>query len=216
MYIAKRRLKEKRDAMERKRNAEAEAKRVAEEARMRREEEERQMREKEEEETRKKEEAEETERQKRFQRARQMSFERRSAKKKREVDDKKKGGEEATRIAEQASALSIKELDSERLHQYQQEVADGGGADNAEMMNVAVVSDIGWKGGGAEPSPPQDDVWAQYDFKCAVSDVLEYAEYLGTWLLTEERERHRRRQKGGGEGWRGSTRNPEHNTASAR
>lgn len=179
MYIAKRRLKEKRDAMERKRNAEAEAKRQEDEARMRREEEERLAREKEEEETRKKEEAEETERQKRFQRARQMSFERRSAKKKREVDDKKKNEEEATRIAAQATALSVKELDSERLYQYQQEVADGGGTDNAEMMNVAVVSDIGWKGGGAEPSAPQDDVWAQYDFKCAVSDVLEYAEYLG-------------------------------------
>ena len=46
------------------------------------------------------------------------------------------------------------------------------------MMNVAVVSDIGWKNAtGADPTP--EDVWAQYDFKCAVSDVLEYAEYLG-------------------------------------
>merc|ERR1719162_1975609 len=45
-------------------------------------------------------------------------------------------------------------------------------------MNVAVVSDIGWKNAtGSEPAA--EDVWAQYDFKCAVSDVLEYAEYLG-------------------------------------
>ena len=44
------------------------------------------------------------------------------------------------------------------------------------MMNVAVVSDIGWKTG---QEPTSEDVWAQYDFKCAVSDVLEYAEYLG-------------------------------------
>ncbi len=59
-----------------------------------------------------------------------------------------------------------------------QDVADGGGVRDSEMMNVAVVSDIGWKSAtGAEPTT--EDVWAQYDFKCAVSDVLEYAEYLG-------------------------------------
>ena len=49
-------------------------------------------------------------------------------------------------------------------------------AADSEMMNVAVVSDIGWKTG---QEPTSEDVWAQYDFKCAVSDVLEYAEYLG-------------------------------------
>jgi len=62
-----------------------------------------------------------------------------------------------------------------KLQNFQQDVADGTVADS-DMMNVAVVSDIGWKT-GQEPS--SEDVWAQYDFKCAVSDVLEYAEYLG-------------------------------------
>ena len=79
--------------------------------------------------------------------------------------------------AAKATADATKDLDAEKLAKFQQEVADGGGVDNKEMMNVAVVSDIGWKG-GAEPAQG-DDVWAQYDFKCAVSDVLEYAEYLG-------------------------------------
>ena len=62
-----------------------------------------------------------------------------------------------------------------KLQSFQQDVADGTVADS-EMMNVAVVSDIGWKTG---QEPTSEDVWAQYDFKCAVSDVLEYAEYLG-------------------------------------
>jgi hypothetical protein len=62
-----------------------------------------------------------------------------------------------------------------KLQTYQQEYHDGT-VQNTEMMNVAVVSDIGWKTG---QEPTSEDVWAQYDFKCAVSDVLEYAEYLG-------------------------------------
>ena len=61
-----------------------------------------------------------------------------------------------------------------KLQSYQHEYHDG--AHSEEMMNVAVVSDIGWKTG---QEPTSEDVWAQYDFKCAVSDVLEYAEYLG-------------------------------------
>lgn len=62
-----------------------------------------------------------------------------------------------------------------KLQTYQQEYHDGT-VQSSEMMNVAVVSDIGWKTG---QEPTSEDVWAQYDFKCAVSDVLEYAEYLG-------------------------------------
>mmetsp|Transcript_4561 Transcript_4561/g.15173 ORF Transcript_4561/g.15173 Transcript_4561/m.15173 type:complete len:755 (-) Transcript_4561:104-2368(-) len=121
----------------------------------------------------KEEEEAEKERQTRFQRARQMSFERNTAKKRREQAEKAKAAEAAAK----ATADATKDLDAEKLAKFQQEVADGGGVDNKEMMNVAVVSDIGWKG-GAEPAQG-DDVWAQYDFKCAVSDVLEYAEYLG-------------------------------------
>ncbi|EOD24030.1 hypothetical protein EMIHUDRAFT_450657 [Emiliania huxleyi CCMP1516] len=102
-----------------------------------------------------------------------MSFERNTAKKRREQAEKAKAAEAAAK----ATADATKDLDAEKLAKFQQEVADGGGVDNKEMMNVAVVSDIGWKG-GAEPAQG-DDVWAQYDFKCAVSDVLEYAEYLG-------------------------------------
>ena len=65
-----------------------------------------------------------------------------------------------------------------KLEAFKQDVAEGNVQGNSEMMNVAVVSDIGWKNAtGADPTP--EDVWAQYDFKCAVSDVLEYAEYLG-------------------------------------
>jgi len=121
----------------------------------------------------KEEEEAEKERQTRFQRARQMSFERNTAKKRREQAEKAKAAEAVAK----ATADATKDLDAEKLAKFQQEVADGGGVDNKEMMNVAVVSDIGWKG-GAEPAQG-DDVWAQYDFKCAVSDVLEYAEYLG-------------------------------------
>ena len=121
----------------------------------------------------KEEEEAEKERQTRFQRARQMSFERKTAKKRREQSEKATAAEAAAK----ATADATKDLDAEKLAKFQQEVADGGGVDNKEMMNVAVVSDIGWKG-GAEPAQG-DDVWAQYDFKCAVSDVLEYAEYLG-------------------------------------
>merc|ERR1719424_403986 len=121
----------------------------------------------------KEEEEAEKERQTRFQRARQMSFERNTAKKRREQAEKAKAAEAVAK----ATADATRDLDAEKLAKFQQEVADGGGVDNKEMMNVAVVSDIGWKG-GAEPAQG-DDVWAQYDFKCAVSDVLEYAEYLG-------------------------------------
>ena len=59
-----------------------------------------------------------------------------------------------------------------KLEAFKQDVAEGNVQGNSEMMNVAVVSDIGWKNAtGADPTP--EDVWAQYDFKCAVSDVLE-------------------------------------------
>ena len=40
-------------------------------------------------------------------------------------------------------------------------------------------SDIGCSPAATGADPTPEDVWAQYDFKCAVSDVLEYAEYLG-------------------------------------
>lgn len=154
-------------------------------------------------------EAEEKERQERFRRARQLSFERKTAKKKREEAERKRADEEAAAAAMEAEALnatqgvvaaarsSIESMKKEdrkpateqdvglnagaqdqfasKLQTFQQDMADGTAPDQ-DMMNVAVVSDIGWKTGQELTS---EDVWAQYDFKCAVSDVLEYAEYLG-------------------------------------
>jgi len=76
----------------------------------------------------------------------------------------------------QANEESTKELDAEKLHQYQKEVAEGGGTDNPEMMNVAVVSDIGWKGGGGEPAATQDDVWAQVKFSVSIL-CIEFSVY---------------------------------------
>jgi len=200
MIVAKQKLRALR---EEKRRAE-EAKRKAEEEKRRKEEEERKLREAEEakqrEEEAKKKEAEEVDRQKRFQRARQLSFERRTARKKREDDETKKAREEAEaeaaeqeamkgavakrkeELSKRASGETVSdeaqpsEQYAKKLEQFQQEVADGTVTSN-EMINVAVVSDIGWKNAGGEAA--QEDVWAQYDFKCAVSDVLEYAEYLG-------------------------------------
>mmetsp|Transcript_14885 Transcript_14885/g.24859 ORF Transcript_14885/g.24859 Transcript_14885/m.24859 type:complete len:760 (+) Transcript_14885:1-2280(+) len=203
MYLAKKELRAlleaKRVEQERARKAEEEKQRKAEEERKRKEEEERKLREAEEakakEEEAKRKEAEETDRQKRFQRARQLSFERRTAKKKREEEEAKKREQEAASKQQEEEALkgavaaaksrlsgSSEEAQpseeyAKKLEQFQQEVADGS-VTSTDMQNVAVVTDIGWKSAtGAEST--QEDVWAQYDFKCAVSDVLEYAEYLG-------------------------------------
>ena len=85
--------------------------------------------------------------------------------------------EERKSVTEKEVGLTVGSQDAfaGKLQNFQQDVADGTVHDS-EMMNVAVVSDIGWKTG---QEPTSEDVWAQYDFKCAVSDVLEYAEYLG-------------------------------------
>eukprot|EP00308_Calcidiscus_leptoporus_P024250 CAMPEP_0119366430 /NCGR_PEP_ID=MMETSP1334-20130426/13293_1 /TAXON_ID=127549 /ORGANISM="Calcidiscus leptoporus, Strain RCC1130" /LENGTH=1364 /DNA_ID=CAMNT_0007382635 /DNA_START=58 /DNA_END=4152 /DNA_ORIENTATION=+ len=169
----------KRMEEERKRHEEEEKLRKAEEARVAAELAEQTKRE--EEETKKKE-GEEQDRQKRFQRARQLSFERRAGRKKREEEEAKKRDEEtkkeeaAALSAVGAAALTDGQAYSKKLDDFHQQVNDGQVTDT-EMMNVAVVSDIGWK--GASEAQAQEDVWAQYDFKCAVSDVLEYAEYLG-------------------------------------
>ena len=94
-------------------------------------------------------------------------------------------GEMTTEAQRRSSSSSVEEsvgLDvmsdeamQAKMQTLQQNLADGS-AGESEMMNMAVVSDIGWKTG---QEPTTEDVWAQYDFKCAVSDVLEYAEYLG-------------------------------------
>ena len=197
------RERQKREAEEKARKEEEERARIEEEARKLREAEEA----KEAEAAAKAKEAEEKNRQERFRRARQLSFERKTAKKKREEAETKRAEEEAaaaeaeeqaleaTKGAVNAARASFGELPLERgksvqdvgltegaqenfaekLQTFQQDVADGT-ANDAAMMNVAVVSDIGWKTG---QEPTSEDVWAQYDFKCAVSDVLEYAEYLG-------------------------------------
>ena len=200
VYLAKNKLRQLREAAERKKREEEERVRREEEERLRKEEEERKKREEEHarraEEERVKKEAEEKERQERFRRARQLSFERKTAKKKREeAERKKKAAEaEAGKAAEEmekasevsaarakavtaAEEVQVSEGYQKKLEAFQQDVAEGK-ANDEEMMNVAVVSDIGWKNAtGSEPAA--EDVWAQYDFKCAVSDVLEYAEYLG-------------------------------------
>ena len=201
MYLAKKELRRLREAAERKKREEEERIRREEKERLRKEEEERKKRAEEDarmaEETRVKKEAEEKERQERFRRARQLSFERKTAKKKREEAEKKKKAaeaeagqaadevEKASEVSEaRAKAVSAAEEEvqvsegyQKKLEAFQQDVAEGK-ANDEEMMNVAVVSDIGWKNAtGSEPAA--EDVWAQYDFKCAVSDVLEYAEYLG-------------------------------------
>jgi len=202
IYLAKREMKRRRDEAERKRRIEEEKKRKEEEEKRRIEEEKRRKEEEErakkEEEERKAKEAEEKDRQERFRRARQLSFERKTAKKKREENEKKKAGEEAAKRAEEEAAAaknsmvegrkSSQQLADEeavqpseefakKLENFQQDVAEGISVASSEMMNVAVVSDIGWK--NAQGENAETDVWAQYDFKCAVSDVLEYAEYLG-------------------------------------
>ena len=144
---------------------------------MRKEEEERKRKEEEErkrlEEERVKKEAEEKDRQERFRRARQLSFERKTAKKKREEAEKKKkaaeaeAGAAAAEVAAAASAESsdkaaqeqVSEEYQKKLEAFQQDVAEGNVRDE-DMMNVAVVSDIGWKNAtGAEPAA--EDVWAQ-------------------------------------------------------
>ena len=214
VYLARSKLKQLREAAERKKREEEERKRKEEEERRRKEEEERKRKEEEEriaaEAAKKAKEAEEKDRQERFRRARQLSFERKTAKKKREEAEKKKT--DLAREAEEAEAAAMAatkglvanraasfgemvpesarrssseqdvgletvsdEMLQSKLQTLQQDLADGTAADS-EMMNVAVVSDIGWKTG---QEPTTEDVWAQYDFKCAVSDVLEYAEYLG-------------------------------------
>ena len=204
MHIAKMKLKALRAEAARKKREEEEKLKREEEERKKREEEERLKQEEEErkrsEAEAKAREAEEKERQERFRRARQLSFERKTAKKKREEAEKKKAEEEAAAKASEAAAVaaaaeqaapaerkSASDADvgltagaqdqfASKLQTFQQDVADGTAASESEMMNVAVVSDIGWKTG---QEPTSEDVWAQYDFKCAVSDVLEYAEYLG-------------------------------------
>jgi len=196
------RERKKREEEERKAKEEEEKRKREEAERLKREEEERIAAEAE----KKAKEAEEKDRQERFRRARQLSFERKTAKKKREEAEKKREAEEtaaaeaeaaalaATKGAVNAARASFGEQPLERksqgevglseqaqehfaakLQNFQQDVADGT-VNDSEMMNVAVVSDIGWKTG---QEPTSEDVWAQYDFKCAVSDVLEYAEYLG-------------------------------------
>uniref|UniRef100_A0A7S4F4P3 Myosin motor domain-containing protein n=1 Tax=Chrysotila carterae TaxID=13221 RepID=A0A7S4F4P3_CHRCT len=185
-YLSRKRVKqmldERRRAEELKRLAEAK-KREEEEAKRRAEEE--AEREKLAAEESKKKEAEEQDRQKRFQRARQLSFERRAGRKKREEEEAKKGdgsaaaaavATTAAAVAADGSEVAPSETYNKKLEEYQQQVAEGNVTDQ-DMLNVAVVSDIGWKTATGEPT--QEDVWAQYDFKCAVSDVLEYAEYLG-------------------------------------
>jgi len=204
MYLAKKRLRALREAAERKKREEEEKKKKEEAERLAKEEEERKRREEEEAklavEQAKQKEAEEKDRQERFRRARQLSFERKTSKKKREEAEKKKkeaeaaAGEAETAVKEAETAAKptserktseaaaaeeslVSEEYQRKLEAFQQDVA-AGQANDSEMMNVAVVSDIGWKNAtGAEPAA--EDVWAQYDFKCAVSDVLEYAEYLG-------------------------------------
>jgi myosin-5 len=196
--------RKKREEEERKRKEEEERLRREEEERKAREEEERKAKEEEQ----KRKEAEEKERQERFRRARQLSFERKTAKKKREEAEKKKREQEAAAAAaaekereemegsvdKARASFGMSDLErksqmerqagltegadddfASKLQSFQQEVHDGTVTDS-EMINVAVVSDIGWKTG---QEPTTEDVWAQYDFKCAVSDVLEYAEYLG-------------------------------------
>ena len=111
----------------------------------------------------------------------QLSFERRTAKKKRDKggdDDGKAAAAAAAATAAAGSDPALSEEFQRKLEKFQQDVADGSVRQDDDMINVAVVSDIGWRSAtGAEATP--EDVWAQYDFKCAVSDVLEYAEYLG-------------------------------------
>jgi len=209
VYLAKRLLRQKKEEAARKRRLEEERKRKEEEEKARIEEEARRKEEEErlkkEEEERKAKEAEEKDRQERFRRARQLSFERKTAKKKREEAEKKKADDEAASkkeeekkeaeappkegggagadgrksSQEEADAEAVKPSDefAKKLENFQQDVAEGNSVANSEMMNVAVVSDIGWK--NAQGENAETDVWAQYDFKCAVSDVLEYAEYLG-------------------------------------
>mmetsp|Transcript_4176 Transcript_4176/g.9039 ORF Transcript_4176/g.9039 Transcript_4176/m.9039 type:complete len:1309 (+) Transcript_4176:110-4036(+) len=126
-------------------------------------------------------------------RVKQMLDERRRAEelkrlaeaKKREEEEAKKGdgsaaaaavATTAAAVAADGSEVAPSETYNKKLEEYQQQVAEGNVTDQ-DMLNVAVVSDIGWKTATGEPT--QEDVWAQYDFKCAVSDVLEYAEYLG-------------------------------------
>ena len=168
------REEELRRADEARRLAEEEARRLAEEIALKKAEEEKRQKA-----------IEEKGRQERFQRARQQSFERGKARKKRLEGEARKKEEEEARAkeqeslgvaaAEQVSAMS--EEFAQKLELFQQQVADGTVDSSSDMMNVAVVSDIGWKG-ESEPAPVEEN-WAQYDFKCAASDVLEYAENLG-------------------------------------
>ena len=204
-YIAKKKVRALIQERERKRKIEEEKKRKEEEEKRRIEEERlRKIKEEEEkkaEEERKAKEAEEKDRQERFRRARQLSFERKTAKKKREEAEKKKADAEAEEKKKEAAApkpssdaepqsprkseqqtkdeeqVAPSDEFAKKLENFQQDVAEGNSVSNPEMMNVAVVSDIGWK--NAQGENAETDVWAQYDFKCAVSDVLEYAEYLG-------------------------------------
>ena len=143
-------------------------------------------------------EAEEKDRQERFRRARQLSFERKTAKKREEAEKKKAeeeagGGGEAAALAATGAVNRAASFGEAPLERKSRATWAGGNARRCEKLQTSSRTwptarrptrdderggRLGHRvedGAGAD----EEDVWAQYDFKCAVSDVLEYAEYLG-------------------------------------
>mmetsp|Transcript_24541 Transcript_24541/g.80804 ORF Transcript_24541/g.80804 Transcript_24541/m.80804 type:complete len:1323 (+) Transcript_24541:97-4065(+) len=99
-------------------------------------------------------------RQARYQRARKMSFERKTAKSKKE---------EAEQAEQEKKAAAEKESEKKRFSLFKKKAADEAKAEaRAEEARKA-----------AEKKKKEDDVWAQYNFHCEVSDILGYAEYIG-------------------------------------